>query len=445
MPRRRPRDRLFAGATGYAPRLVTIPKQKRTPLILFGLIVVLFFAGYAIFRGIGSPDIPSGDVAVVEDAPEGLGSVTRDDFDRALEQAAAAESIQRVPAPGNPRYDQLKESALNNLFDLIWIQGEAAELGLTAEADEVTALLEQTIEQNFRSQKEFEEFREQSNFTQEDIRTRIKLQILSNKIQERVINAVPKVSSAQIAEYYDAARDQFVQPATRDIRVVLNASQAKVEQAKQQLDQDSSDASWEKVASEFSTDPSSKGNGGLRPSVTEGLLEEPLNGEVFDAPAGEIVGPVKTPLGFYVFQVEKVTPEKVLALDRSTRAQIRSQLVQTAQQNSFSEFVEDFGSKWRARTFCASGFVIERCNNFVGGLPAAAPPACFAENPPRGQRPPDCPAPVTQLAPALPGTVSIATPQGNRLPQRPTPGEVAATPTGLPGGLTPGAVSPTAP
>ena len=421
---------------------MTIPKQKRGPLILFGLIVVLFLAGYAIFRGLGSPDVPGDDVAVVQEAPDDLGAVTREDFDRALEQAAAAESIRRVPEPADPRYEQLKQSALNNLLDLIWIQGEAADLGITAEADEVSSLLQQTISQNFQSQKEFEEFREQSNFTQEDIRTRIRLQILSNKIQEEVVNAVPRVSNSEISEYYDAARDQFVQPETRDVRLVLNESQAEVEQAKQQLDQDSSNASWEQVARQFSSDPSSRSNGGLRPSITEGLLEEPLNGEVFDAAQGEIVGPVKTPLGFYVFQVEKTTPEKVLPLNRETRAQIRSQLVQSAQQNSFSQFVDDFGSKWRARTTCADDFLIERCNNFVGGLPAAAPPACYAADPPRGRRPPDCPAPVSQLAPALPGSVSIVTPQGNRLPQRPVPAGVPVAPGGLPGGLTPGATVP---
>jgi parvulin-like peptidyl-prolyl isomerase len=422
---------------------VTIPKQKRAPLVLFGLIVLLFFAGYAIFGDIGSASVPGDDVAVVEEAPAGLGDITREDFDRALDQAAAAESIRRVPEAGDPRYEQLKEAALNNLLDLVWIQGEAADLGVEATPDEVSSLLRQTISQNFRNKQEFDEFREQSNFTEEDIRTRIKLQILSNKIQENVIDAVPKVTGAEISEYYDSARDQFIQPATRDVRLVLNRDQVRVEQAKQQLEADDSDATWQKVASQFSSDPSSKSNGGLRPSVTEGLLEEPLNGQVFDASTGEIVGPVKTPLGYYVFQVEKTSPERVLPLDRQARAQIRSQLVQTAQQNSFSQFVDDFGSKWRARTTCAEGFVTERCDNFVGGLPAAAPPACFAANPPRGQRPADCPAPVAQLAPALPGSISIVTPQGNRLPQRPVPAGAPAGP-GLGQGVigAPGAAAP---
>jgi hypothetical protein len=194
------------------------------------------------------------------------------------------------------------------------------------------------------------------------------------------------------------------------------------------------------VAAKYSTDPSSKSNGGLRPSLTDGLLEQPLNDEVFSASKGEIVGPVKTPLGFYVFEVEKTTPGRTLPLNRSTKAQIRSQLTQQAQQNAFSAFVDDFGSKWKARTFCASDYLINRCSNFPGGgHPTNAPPGCYEANP-KGGRPDSCPAPVQQIAPALPGSVSIVTPQGTRLPQRPNPGATpAAATTGL-GGALPGAV-----
>jgi foldase protein PrsA len=431
------------GPTGYAARLVsTIPKPKRLPLIFFAAVVILLFAGYAIAEGLGNPSVPAGDVAVVEDAPSGLGNITKEDFDRALEQTAASESIRQIPEPGSDEYEQLKQGAMNNLLDLVWIQAEAADRGITAEAEEVSSLLKQTIEQNFASEAEFEKFREQSHFTQEDIRIRIRLQILSNKLQEQLLGDTSKITQSEINEYYEAAQEQFVQPATRDLRLVLNKDKAKVEEAKAELEQDSSDASWKKVAAEFSTDAASKSNGGQRPSVTEGLLEQPLNDEVFSAPEGQIEGPVRTPLGYYVFEVETSTPEQVIPLNRSTTAQIRSQLVQRSQQDAFSNFVDDFGSKWRARTFCAPGFVIERCNNFAGGHPATAPPACYEANPPKGRRPEACPAPVAQLSPALPGTVSIVTPQGTRLPQRPIPAGLTAAPTGLPGGLTPGAIQP---
>jgi parvulin-like peptidyl-prolyl isomerase len=419
--------------------VTAIPKQKRLPLILFGAAVVIIFAGFAISEGLGNPSVPGGDVAKVEDAPSGLETITQADFNRSLQQTAARAGV-KIPKPGNPQYDQLKQGAMNDLLDAIWIQGEAADLGITTSAAEVGSLLKQTIAQNFRTKAEFEKFRKQSHFTQKDIRDRIRLQILSNKIQQQVLKGLPPVTSSQVNDYYDAAKSQFEQPATRDVRLVLNKDKAKVDQAKTELEQDSSDASWKTVAAKFSTDPSSKSNGGLRPSLTDGLLEQPLNDEVFSAPQGQVEGPVKTPLGYYVFEVEKVTAARTLPLDKSTSTQIRSQLTQQAQQNAFSTFVDDFGSKWRSRTFCASGYQIDRCDNFAGaGHPANAPAGCY-ETHPKGGRPPSCPAPVAQLGPALPGSVSIVTPQGTRLPQRPIPGGApAAAGGGLTGGLPPGA------
>jgi len=427
-----------------------IPKQKRGALVLFGAVVIIFFAGFAISEGLGNPSVPSDDVAVVQDAPAGLSPISKADFDRALQQTAASQSIKKIPAPGSAQYEQLKQGAMNSLLDAVWIQGEAADLGEKATPTEVASLLKQTISQNFHTQAEFEKFRKQAHFTQQDIRTRIRLQLLSNKIQAKVLKGLPKATSSQIDDYYTEAKSQFEQPASRDVRLVLNKDQAKVEQAKAALEKDSSDASWKKVAAEFSTDPSSKGNGGLRPSLTEGLVEQPLDKEIFSAQQGQLVGPVHTPLGYYVFEVEKITPSRTVPLNRATRAQIGNQLNQQAQQNAFSNFVDDFGSKWRARTFCGSAYLIDRCDNFAGSAhPATAPPDCYSAHPPKGKRPDACPALVAQVAPALPGTVSIVTPQGTRLPQRPVPLAVP-TPTaggalggGLPGAVPTGGAPPT--
>jgi foldase protein PrsA len=427
-----------------------IPKPKRLPLIVLGAVVIVLFAGFAVAEGLGSPSVPSGDVAVVQDAPAGLSPISKADFDRALQQTAASQSVKTIPKPGSAQYEQLKQGAMNSLLDAVWIQGEAADLGVTATPTEIASLLKQTISQNFKTQAEFDKFKKQAGFNQADIRTRIRLQILSNKIQAEVLKGLPKASSSQIEDYYKEAKTQFQQPASRDVRLVLNKDKAKVEQAKAALDTDSSDASWKKVAAEFSTDPSSKSNGGLRPSLTEGLVEQPLDNEIVSAQQGQVSDLVHTPLGYYVFEVEKITPSRTVPLNRATRAQIGNQLNQQAQQNAFSNFVDDFGSKWRARTFCASDFQIDRCDNFPGSAhPATAPPDCYSANPPKGKRPDACPAPVAQIAPALPGSVSIVTPQGTRLPQRPvTP--VAPTPTtagtlggGLPGAVPSGGAPPT--
>jgi parvulin-like peptidyl-prolyl isomerase len=415
----------------------------KLPLAVFGGLFVVLFAVFAVAQGIGNPSIPSDAIAVVEDIPgetvtvtdcngdevsDDPGTITEAEFDCALRQTAARAGLQRVPEPGQPQYEDLRQAAIGDLLDTIWIRGEAADQGVSVSQRQADAELDQIVTQNFRCPPEqdpfacpeFQRFLEQSSFSRDDVLRRVELQALSGELQQKITEEVAPVSREEIEEYYEAAEEQFTLPATRDVRLVLNRNESDVEQAQAELEEDSSDASWQRVARQFSTDPTSKDNGGLRPGLTEGLLEEPLNREIFAAAEGEIVGPVETPLGFYVFEVVKSTPERTQPLE-DVQGQIRTLLAQQQQQLAFAQFVDDYGSKWQARTFCAGDFLIERCANFTGsGHPETAPPTCYQENP-RGGRPDACPAPVLQTVPALPGTVTVLAPQGQPLPQRPRP------------------------
>jgi len=114
------------------------------------------------------------------------------------------------------------------------------------------------------------------------------------------------------------------------------------------------------------------------------------------------------------------TPESVQEL-KTVESQIQSTLAQQAEQEYFAGFVSTFNTQWTQRTFCASGYVIERCANFKGsGHPTTAPEGCYEANP-KGGLPEACPAPVFQLIPALPGTVTPLEPKGKPLAQRPRP------------------------
>ncbi len=96
-----------------------------------------------------------------------------------------------------------------------------------------------------------------------------------------------------------------------------------------------------------------------------------------------VAGPVSYEGSYFVFEVEKLNPEKVQTLDEVS-SQIKSQLTQQLAQESFSEFVAGYQSKWTSRTFCASGFVIERCANYVGsGHPSERPRRLLRSQPER--------------------------------------------------------------
>jgi parvulin-like peptidyl-prolyl isomerase len=409
------------GPTG--PRSGKSAGRQRFGLVLFGVLFVALFAGFAIAEGIGDPSIPSGDIALVEGVPEDVGTISEEEFDRAMLQSALQSGLKKAPEPADKKYEEVKTAALGELLDSIWIQGQGEEMGIEVTPKQIATELEQIKQQNFKTEAAFKEFLEESGFTSEDVDKRVRLQILSTKIQQELTEGAAPASESEVEDYYEAAKDeQFTQPASRDIRAIVNKDEKKVEEAKAALEKDDSAKNWKVVAKKYSEDPFTKTTGGLQAGVTEesGRFPKEVEEAMFGAALLKVEGPIEGSTGTYVFQVEKETQEKVQTL-KEVKAQISSQLTQQAQQSSFSEFVSAYQSKWTSRTFCAEGFEIERCANYVSsGHPASAPPACY-EADPKGGRPADCPAPVTSISPALPGSTTILKPQGERLPQRPRP------------------------
>jgi len=425
-----------AGASGPAA-------ARRLGLLVFGAAFVVLFAIVAIAEGVGNPSVPSGSVAFVEDVPGDGGDITQEDFDHALELAAKQGGEKKAPKPGDAKYEELKEAALNALFEAAWLEGEAAESGIEVSDAEIAKEKKKLKKESFKSEQEFNEFLKESGFTPADVDERVELQILSTELQEQLKEQVPAPSKGEIENYYEAAKDtQFTQKPSRDVRLIVNKDRKQVKEGREALAKDNSEKNWKKVAKEFSEDPTTKANGGLQKGVEEGVLEEPLDEAVFNAPEGQIEGPLKAQRGFTVFEVANTTPESTQEL-KTVESQIQATLAQQAEQDYFASFISSFTYTWTGRTFCADGYVTERCSNFKGnGHAAAAPPACY-EADPKGGPPDACPAPVNQLVPALPGSVNPLEPRGKPLPQRPRPkeeeGEAAAGLEGLP----PGAVPPT--
>lgn len=416
--------------------------MQRLTLLGFAALLILLFLIFAVAQGIGHPSVPSGAVAVIEDAPDDLGTVTEAEFQHALAQVAAEEKGAPVPKPGDKKYEELKEKALGNVLDSIWIRGQAAEMGIAVTQKEIADELKKLKDKAFKTEQQYKEFLKEAKFTEEDVNTRVTIQMLSEQIQTQVTEEAPIPSNREIEVYYEAAKSsQYTTPESRDIRVIKNKDKAKVEEAKAALEKDDSDKSWGKVAKKYSTD-TTKSTGGLQSAVTDGggVLGEPLEAEVFAAPQGELVGPLKDGQTYTVFEVMKITPEKVQSLDEA-KPQISEQLAEQAKQQTFAAFVQNYGNRWSSRTFCAADFTIPRCGNYTpSGRSPEAEEACFEADP---KKPAEaCPAPVGSVKPAVPGTVSPLNPEGQKLPQRPRPSKIeeAVAPEGeIPGGVVPGA------
>lgn len=397
--------------------------RQRLGLIVFGALLVVLFVVIASAQGIGNPNIPSGNVAVIEDLPGDLGDVTEAEVDQALKLQASEAGLKKTPKPGDPQYQETLEGAVTETLNNLWLYGEAEEQGISVTEKQVAAELETIKEANFPTEASYKSFLKESGLSQEEVDERVELQMLGQQLQERATVAPP--SDEAIEAYYDAEKSaKFSTPETRDVRVIVNKNQDKVDAALAILEKDHSAASWKKVAPKYSSDGNTNKKGGLQEGVPNNFLEGEIQEAVFGTPTGELSEIVEFEGTYYLFEPVNITPEKVKTL-AEVRTEIVSTLGEEQQQEAFAEFIGASQAKWRSRTFCADDFLVAACSNYVGsGLPESAPPACF-EADPKGGRPTECPAPVQQLQPALPGTVTLLKPRGEQLAQRPFP-EVAA-------------------
>ncbi len=405
-------------------------RRKLVALVL-AAAVVFAIAFVGVTSGFGGPDLPEGDIAFVDDMDGG--DITQEQFDAAFEQAAARQGLRRPPEAGTPQYDVIKEAAISDLILGKWVEGEAQERGIEVSDAAVEDELERIREEQFGNQKEWQRFLRQQRYTEEDALQRVRLQLLSTRIQERLLNEDIEVTDDEVTEYYDSNIAQFEQPESRDVRVITTNKQQDAQRAFDQLSDDDSAGAWRRAAKRFSTDEATANAGGLRQAVVQGQNEPALDQAIFSASVDELVGPIEGDSNFYVLQVTNVTEASTQELDDQTREQIRQTLVAQRQQQLASDFQTDFAVKWTGRTVCAEDYLIERCAN------AEPPPdACTGDD--DGEEPPTdaegneqelgCPAFVPSIRPVEPGTAGNIGATGR--PQGPiTSREAPAMPQGI--------------
>ncbi len=389
--------------------------SKLAIAIALGGALVLLVIGFAIFRGLGQPSVPEGDIAIVQQVdPEG---VTMEEYDTAFELLLTRQNtVDNPPAEGTEAFEQTKDAAVNDVLIERWLLGEAEEQGFEISDRLVEQRLEEIKEQSFANEREFQNFVEDSGFTDVEVLRRVRLQVINERMQEDLIAEIPEVSDAEIEAFFEQNRDQFSRPASRQVRLILNEDEAVVADARTELEADDRGRTWRRLATEISEDETSRDRGGRLDGVVEGQGDPDFDRTVFEAQEGELVGPFETERGYYLIQVIGSTPEDNTPFEEVSE-NIRQQIAGTRQQTDAALSQNLFLQKWAGRTICAEDFVTSQCRN--------APPF---------PKPPGAP-PVISSPPALPGTAGRVGAPLPPLPQGPYPAVLPEGPQGIAPGL----------
>ncbi len=294
----------------------------------------------------------------------------------------AAPTPAKLKSECEAQYKALQQEVLGFLISSQWVLGEASSLGVKLSDAEVKKEFEKIKKTQFPKAAEFEKFLSTSGQTVSDLLLRVKLNLLSQRIQKKIVAEKSKVTQAQIAKYYEQNKSHYGTPETRAVKIILTKTEAQAQAAKKEIESGKSFAS---VAKSVSIDPTSKATGGLL-KVTKGQEEQALDSAIFSAKTNVLSGPVKTPFGYYIYEVVSTTPGNQQPLSK-VQATIKQQLIATNQQKALSSFVKEFRKKWTSKTICRVGYVVADCKTYKApkttstGTPSTATPTTSTTTP----------------------------------------------------------------
>ena len=258
------------------------------------------------------------------------------------------------------QYKSLSHEVLGFLISSEWVLGEANHLGVKASDEEVHKQFNQIRSTQFPTTAEFEKFVAKSGQTVSDLLLRVKLNMLSQKIQSKIVKEAGKVTEAEIQKFYTQNKGRYGTPEKRAVQIILTKTEAEALAAKKEIE---SGKSFSTVAKEKSTDPISKANGGLLPEVAKGQEEKSLDQAIFTAEVNKLGGPVKTPFGYYIYVVKTIKPGSQQSLTQA-KTTIKQQLISTREQAALAKFVKEFKKNWTAKTNCQPEYTVPDCSNY---------------------------------------------------------------------------------
>lgn len=259
-----------------------------------------------------------------------------------------------------------RDQIMPSLIQARWYELEAEDRGINITEQEVKQRFTPLKQQTFPKEADYKKFLKSTGQSEDDLLDLVRNQIYQEKIREQVTKA-DNPTAKEIEKQYKANKDQYSQPASRDLLIVFNSKKGKVEEAKAAIE---SGDSFADVAKKYSQDSASKEQGGKFPGVTQGQFEKELDKAVFSAKKGVLVGPIKTQFGYYLVKVTKTTPAKQQTLQEAS-ATIKQTLTAERQQAAFDAFQKEFKEKWRKKTKCQDLYKVQ---DFCGNAPEKEEP-----------------------------------------------------------------------
>jgi foldase protein PrsA len=231
------------------------------------------------------------------------------------------------------RYEATREGILSRAVPALWVLAEAKKLGLHVSIGAGEAPIGVALQAESRR--------------------------LAQLISHDLLVPVSALSSAQLRSYYETHKQVFAVPAQRDLKIVRVASAAAAERIKREIAAGRTFASAEQ---NLPRQPQQSVRGFISRYEWGDFREPVLSRAIFAAKPHTLEGPllVSALYGYFIFEVVHDYPSHqrpFAQVERKVLARLPGEL----RQQRLVSFSKAWTAKWRARTTCSPGYVLELC------------------------------------------------------------------------------------
>jgi parvulin-like peptidyl-prolyl isomerase len=278
--------------------------------------------------------------------------VTKGDLAKLMYETRAeyAEQGNAFPRPGSAAYKVLQDQSLKSLIQSSELDQSAAGMKLKITQAQVDAEVRDLLKRSFDNDSDKLKAELASRgLTQADLRKRARQLVVEDAIRAKLTRSV-SVSSVEVRDYYAAHRARYAgeDVQTRRVRSILVASRSLATRLSARL---RAGAGFTQLAASYSR-AWHGASGDAAITITRGGSPEGFEKVAFSLRAGQVSGPVKAPVGWYVIQALGPVQHTGAAALASVQNSIQAELLDGKPRTLLSD--------WLAKTnaaFCARGIV----------------------------------------------------------------------------------------
>jgi foldase protein PrsA len=324
----------------------------------FSLIALALVGIATLASGCGSskPSVGANDVAVVGDTV-----ISKEQFDRLLDQARQSYKTQgqKFPQAGTTQYTALRRQAMEFLVRRVEFEQKANDLGVKITDADVEKQLGTIKAQYFgkggkcdaKCEQKYRTQIKRQGLTDAQVHEDVRASVVQNKLYTKVTEGTT-VSNKEIDADYKKSKNQYVQPASREVRHLLVKKKGLADQLYQQL---VGGADFAKLVRQYSQDPSSKKQGG-KMTLSKGRQVPEFDNSAFSLKTQEISKPVKTSYGWHIIQALGPIKKGTATPLSQVRPAIRQRLLQQKKQVKMRDWVADISKDFRSKTTYQVGY-----------------------------------------------------------------------------------------